>query len=67
MYLVDADFRIVEVNPVALPVFGDVPGGVIGRPFDDVVHLLWTERYADEVVDIFRRTQCRPQFARDAH
>ena len=26
VYLVDADFRIREVNPVALPVFGDIPG-----------------------------------------
>ena len=28
VYVVDADFRIREVNPVALPVFGDIPGGV---------------------------------------
>jgi PAS domain S-box-containing protein len=56
VYLVDADFRIAEVNPVALPTFDRVPGGVIGRDFDDVVHLLWEKAYADEVVAIFRRT-----------
>jgi len=56
VYLVDADFRIVEVNPVALPVFGDIPGGVIGRPFDDVAHRLWGGAYAGELVAIFRRT-----------
>ena len=33
VYVVDADFRIREVNPIALPVFGDIPGGVIGREF----------------------------------
>jgi PAS domain S-box-containing protein len=56
VYLVDADFRIREVNPVALPVFGDVPGGVIGRDFDEVIHVLWRQEYADEVVRIFRHT-----------
>ena len=50
VYLVDADFRIREVNPVALPVFGDIPGGVIGRDFDEVIHLLWPKEYADEIV-----------------
>ena len=56
VYLIDADFRVVEVNPVAAPVFGDVPGGVIGRAFDEVVHHLWSKEYADELVAIFRRT-----------
>jgi PAS domain S-box-containing protein len=54
--LVDADFRIREVNPVALPVFGDIPGGVIGRDFDEIIHILWETDYADEVVRIFRHT-----------
>jgi signal transduction histidine kinase/DNA-binding response OmpR family regulator len=56
VYLVDADFTIREVNPVAVPVFSDIPGGVIGRGFDEVMHLLWSKEYADEIVDIFRRT-----------
>jgi PAS domain S-box-containing protein len=56
VYLVDADFRIRDVNPVALPVFGDIPGGVIGRDFDEVMHVLWQQQYADEVVRIFRHT-----------
>jgi PAS domain S-box-containing protein len=56
VYLVDADLRIVEVNPVALPVFGDIPGGVIGRTFDDVMQILWQKDCADEMVRIFRRT-----------
>jgi PAS domain S-box-containing protein len=56
VYLVDADFRIREVNPVALPTFGDIPGGVIGRDFDEIIHILWEKTYADEVVGIFRHT-----------
>jgi PAS domain S-box-containing protein len=56
VYLVDADFKIREVNPIARTVFGDIAGGVIGRDFDEVIHLLWKKQYADEVVRIFRRT-----------
>ncbi len=56
IYLVDAQFRIREVNPTALAVFGDLPGGMTGRDFDDVIHTLWEQEYADEVVSIFRHT-----------
>ncbi|HET9384774.1 MAG TPA: ATP-binding protein [Gemmatimonadales bacterium] len=56
VYLVDADFRIRAVNPVALPVFGDIPGGVVGRDFDEIMHLLWEKKYADEVTAVFRHT-----------
>ena len=55
VYLVDADFRIREVNPVALSVFGDVPD-LIGRDFDEVIHTMWTKEYADEIVRVFRNT-----------
>ena len=44
------------MNPVALPVFGDIPGGVVGRDFDEVVHLLWPIAVADDIVRIFRHT-----------
>ena len=55
VYLVDAEFRIQEVNPVALPTFGDIPD-LIGRDFDEVIHMLWDRKYADEIVRIFRHT-----------
>ncbi|HEY7519914.1 MAG TPA: ATP-binding protein [Methylomirabilota bacterium] len=55
VYLVDADFRIRQVNPVARPVFGDIPD-LIGRDFDEVIHILWAKPYADEVVRLFRHT-----------
>ena len=55
VYLVDSEFRIREVNPVALPVFGDIPD-LLGRDFDEVIHRLWDKRYADEIVEIFHHT-----------
>jgi PAS domain S-box-containing protein len=55
IYLVDGDFRIRQVNPAALPVFGAIPD-VIGRDFGEVIHLLWPEGYADDLVRLFRHT-----------
>ncbi len=56
VYLVDADFRIREVNPVALPLFGELRGNVLGRDFSEIVHILWERGYADQLVSIFRHT-----------
>jgi len=55
VYLVDADFRFAQMNPIALAVFGGVPD-LIGRDFDEVIHLVWERDYADEAVRIFRHT-----------
>ena len=55
VYLVDADFRICQANPIAIPVFGNIPG-LIGRDFDEVIHILWPTAYADEIVERFRHT-----------
>ena len=55
VYLVDADFRIRELNPLARPVFGDIPD-LIGSDFDEVIHRLWHKPYADEIVALFRHT-----------
>jgi PAS domain S-box-containing protein len=54
VYVVDEDFRFVEVNPTAMPIFGDMD--VIGRDFEEVMHILWVERYAAEIVALFRHT-----------
>ena len=56
IYLVDADFRIRAVNPVARPGFGDIPGGVEGRDFEEVMHIIREPSYADDIVRIFRHT-----------
>jgi len=55
VYLVDADFRLREVNPTALPVFEDIPN-LIGRDLSEVMHILWNKEYADEIVRIFLHT-----------
>jgi PAS domain S-box-containing protein len=54
-YLIDADFRLRAVNPLALPAFGEIPI-LIGRDFAEVIHILWTKDYADEIVRLFRHT-----------
>ncbi|HET8836961.1 MAG TPA: response regulator [Gemmatimonadales bacterium] len=53
--LIDGDFRIREVNPAARPSFGDLPG-LIGRDFGEVMRILWTQPYAEEVIAIYRHT-----------
>jgi PAS domain S-box-containing protein len=55
MYVVDADFRIREVNPVARPVFGDIPD-LIGRDFGEVMRIMWKPAAADETIRMFRHT-----------
>jgi PAS domain S-box-containing protein len=54
-YLVDADFRIRDVNPIAQAFFGETRE-LDGQDFGKVMHLLWEDEYADEVVRIFRNT-----------
>ncbi|MGI9066511.1 MAG: PAS domain S-box protein, partial [Pyrinomonadaceae bacterium] len=55
VHLVDADFRIRQVNPTALPIFGNIPD-VVGRDFDEVMHIIWPKPYADQIVERFRHT-----------
>jgi PAS domain S-box-containing protein len=55
VFLVDADFRIREVNPVARRTFGDMPDPT-GRDFEEVTRILWEHDYADEIVRLFRHT-----------
>jgi signal transduction histidine kinase len=56
VYLVDADLRIREINPIARPAFAAIPGGAVGRDLSEVLHLLLEDSYANEIVTIFRRT-----------
>src|SRR4030095_14796522 len=56
IYLIGADFRVRAVNPVAQPAFGDIPGGIVGRDFAEVMHLIREPAYADDIVRIFRNT-----------
>src|SRR5207244_9675129 len=36
IYLVDAEFRIAQVNPPPPPAFGDIPGRVLRRRFAEI-------------------------------
>ena len=42
-------------TPPRCSVFGDIPD-LIGRDFDEVIHRLWSQAYADEIVHLFRHT-----------
>lgn len=55
IYLVDADLRLQNVNPIARPVFGNI-GNLSSRDFPEVIHILWRSEYADEIVSRFRHT-----------
>jgi PAS domain S-box-containing protein len=55
IYFVDAALRIRQVNPKAFPVFGDLDG-LIGRDFEEVIHILWPPAYAEEILERFRQT-----------
>jgi PAS domain S-box-containing protein len=55
VYLVDADFRIREMNPNAREAFDEYEN-VIGADFDEVVHRMWPKAHADELVRRFRHT-----------
>jgi PAS domain S-box-containing protein len=54
VYLIDGDFRIQQVNPIALPAFGDIPN-LIGRDVGEVLRIIFGEEFADELVRIYRR------------
>jgi len=55
VFLVDAAFHLVHVNPVAAASFGFIPD-VLGRDFEEVMRLVWREGLAVDVIDEFRRT-----------
>jgi PAS domain S-box-containing protein len=55
VYLVDADFRMREMNPTARPVFESI-SDVIGRDFEEITRIRWPEEIADDVLKKFRHT-----------
>jgi len=52
--LVDEDFHVAAVNPIALPLIGE--SDLIGRDFDSIVHAAWSGADAAEIVRRFRHT-----------
>ena len=55
IYLIDANFRILHVNPSALPVFGNIPD-LIGRDLVEVLQILWPKATVDETIAQYRQT-----------
>lgn len=53
--LIDADFRIRQMNPTALPTYGNLPE-LIGRDYAEVLHIFWPKAQADEAIQQFRHT-----------
>jgi PAS domain S-box-containing protein len=55
IYIVDADFRLVEISKGSKKVFNNV-ASPIGRDFAEVLRTLWKEPFATEVIERFRHT-----------
>jgi PAS domain S-box-containing protein len=55
VYVVDAQFRVHQVNPKALPVFASAQP-LIGRDFDEVLAIVWGPEFGSEIGGIFRHT-----------
>jgi len=55
MYVVDAQFRVQQINSRALPVFSAVHP-LIGRDFSEVIEILWGPEVGGRVARIFRHT-----------
>ncbi|HET8946303.1 MAG TPA: ATP-binding protein, partial [Candidatus Polarisedimenticolia bacterium] len=60
VFLVGETLRILQVNPKARPVFGDIERvlgrDLIGADFAEVMRVLWPRELADEMVGRFRHT-----------
>ncbi len=55
IYVVDIDFRLINVSKGAERVFGGVER-LIGRDFAEVIRIAWPEPIASDAIDIFRHT-----------
>ncbi len=54
-YVVDAEFRLQQVNAEAMPAFASVQP-LIGRDFQEVMEILWGPEVGGQCADIFRHT-----------
>ena len=54
-YIVDADFRMVQMSEGGKKAFG-ILRPLIGQEFSTVVHAVWPEPFASEVIERFRHT-----------
>lgn len=55
VYVVDAKFRLQQINAKALPIFSEIHP-LMGRDFSEVLHILWSQRIANQIERRFRHT-----------
>ena len=55
VYVVDDQFRMVQVNPKAQPLFRNIQP-LLGRNFAEIIRTLWPKRVADAAEKRFRHT-----------
>ncbi|MEA3178325.1 MAG: hypothetical protein QOI59_1848 [Gammaproteobacteria bacterium] len=55
VYLVDADLRIREANPMARTFFGDIPD-LVGRDIEQITRQLWPVSHVNELLERVRHT-----------
>ena len=55
MFVIDGNFRMRQINPVAVPVFADIPD-IVGMDLEELLHRLWPAPFAEQAVAQFRRT-----------
>jgi PAS domain S-box-containing protein len=55
IFVVDAGFRLQQLNSTALPVFKNIRP-LIGRDFGEIYRILWPKRVAGRIVKLFRHT-----------
>jgi PAS domain S-box-containing protein len=55
VYVVDSQLRLQQVNPKALPAFNKIHP-LNGADFSRIIHIMWPEKVADEILQRFRHT-----------
>jgi PAS domain S-box-containing protein len=56
MFLVNADLRLVQVNPAALRALGAYDGPLHGRGLEEVLMRVWGQAFAAALIEMFRHT-----------
>lgn len=55
IYVVDADFRLIQISKGSRKVFGNIESP-IGRDFAEILRIIWEEPFASEAIEHFRHT-----------
>jgi PAS domain S-box-containing protein len=55
VYVLDAQFRLQQINAAALPQFSSV-SPLLGRDFGEIIRILWPRRVAAKTEKLFRHT-----------